>query len=182
MLEIEVKCPVDDIGHVEERLISQGGVFLGGVSQEDRYLGHPCRDFASTDEGLRLRRERDRVALYYKGPKLDKLTKTREELSTPVPDPGSMDLILQRLGFTPVATVEKVRRSYRLGNVEVSLDRVSGLGEFVELEVQDLPLDIGRSLLEEARKALGLERTERRSYLELLLEKRTRSDVHDLLG
>lgn len=172
MLEIEVKCPVEDIGQVEERLITRGARFEGEVSQEDRYLGHPCRDFASTDEGLRLRREGDRVVLYYKGPKLDKLTKTREELSTPVPDPRSMDLILQRLGFKPVATVEKVRRSYRLGQVEVSLDMVSGLGGFVELEVQDLPLDFGRSMLEEAMKALGLERTERRSYLELLLEKR----------
>ena len=173
MLEIEVKCPVEDIGHVEERLISQGARFDKEVSQEDRYLGHPCRDFASTDEGLRLRREGDRVVLYYKGPKLDKLTKTREELSTPVPDPRSMYLILQRLGFTPVATVEKVRRTYHLGPVEVSLDTVSGLGGFVELEVQDLHLDVGRPMLEEAMKALGLERTERRSYLELLLEKRS---------
>lgn len=173
MLEIEVKCPVEDIGHVEERLISQGARFEKEVSQEDRYLGHPCRDFASTDEGLRLRREGDRVVLYYKGPKLDKLTKTREELSTPVPDPLSMDLIFQRLGFIHVATVDKVRRTYRLGQVEVSLDTVSGLGGFVELEVQDLHLDVGRPMLEEAMKALGLERTERRSYLELLLEKRS---------
>ncbi len=172
MLEIEVKCPVDELGPIESRLKEQGARFEGEVVQEDRYLAHPCRDFGVTDEGLRLRRVGDEVVLYYKGPKIDKLTKTREELSTPVPDPASLELIFQRLGFRPVEKVEKVRRTYRLGGVEVLLDQVTGLGGFVELEVQDLPLEVGRSMIEEAMKSLGLERTERRSYLELLLERR----------
>jgi adenylate cyclase class 2 len=170
MLEIEIKSPCDDLDEVERRLIGRGAAFHGEVEQADLYLSHPCRDFARTDEALRLRREGDSVALFYKGPKLDPGSKTREELSVNVPDPEAMRAILDRLGFRPVAEVRKIRRNYGLGRIEASLDRVAGLGGYVELEVQDLPIEEGRSMLLSLMKELGLERTERRSYLELLLE------------
>jgi len=171
MLEIEIKSPCDDLDGIERKLRDRGAKFHGEVRQEDLYLSHPCRDFASTDEALRLRREGDDIALFYKGPKLDARSKTREELSVAVPDPAAMRLILDRLGFRPVAEVKKIRRNYGVGKVEVSLDRVAGLGDYVELEVQDLPIEEGRSMIFALLKELGLERTERRSYLELLLEK-----------
>lgn len=172
MIEIEVKCPVDDLDAVERILRERGARFEGVLNQTDLYLSHPCRDFGLTDEALRLRRENERHILFYKGPKLDKMTKTREELSTPIPDPESLMLILKRVGFEKVIEVEKVRRVYVLNEVEVSLDRVTGLGGFVELEVQDLEQERGRAMLFGLMKELGLERTERSSYLELLLQKK----------
>jgi adenylate cyclase class 2 len=172
MLEIEVKCPVEALGPVEELLKSKGAAFQKEVRQSDLYLSHPCRDFGRTDEALRLRRENERSILFYKGPKVDRETKTREELSTPIPDPESLTLILKKVGFEKVMEVEKVRRVYLLNEVEVSLDLVTGLGAFVELEVQDLELEKGRDMLASVMRELGLERTERSSYLELLLQKR----------
>lgn len=172
MLEIEVKSPCDDLAKVEERLKGLGGHFENEVVQSDVYLSHPSRDFGSTDEALRIRREGDVHTLYYKGPKLDRETKTREELASPVPDPDSLRTILQRLGFGVVAEVEKRRRNYRAGDVEVSLDSVTGLGDFVELEVQGGDLEAGKAKIYALMKKLGLERTERSSYLELLLQKR----------
>lgn len=171
MLEIEVKCPVDDLDAIEGKLKAVGAEFEGTLAQSDLYLSHPCRDFGKTDEALRLRTENGRSVLFYKGPKLDRTTKTREELSSPVPEPGPLLLILERIGFRRVMAVEKVRRVYRLDGVEVSLDRVARLGGFVELEVQDLELEKGREMLEATMRRLGLERTERSSYLELLLKK-----------
>jgi adenylate cyclase class 2 len=171
MLEIEVKCPVEDLDAVERRLKELSAAFDQELKQSDLYLSHPCRDFGRTDEALRLRRENERSILFYKGPKVDKATKTREEISTPVPDPASLRLILEKVGFRKVMEVEKVRRVYRLHGVEVSLDRVTGLGGFIELEVQDLELETGKRMLESVMKELGLERTERSSYLELLLKK-----------
>ncbi len=172
MIEIEVKCPVDDLDTVERILRDKGARFEGMLEQSDLYLAHPCRDFGRTDEALRLRKENERHILFYKGPKLDKLTKTREEISTPIPDPESLKLILKRVGFEKVIEVEKIRRVYVMNEVEVSLDLVTGLGGFVELEVQDLELERGRAMLFGLMKELGLERTERSSYLELLLQKR----------
>lgn len=171
MLEIEIKSPCDDLEGVERALLAKGAEFHGEVAQADLYLSHPCRDFARTDEALRLRQEGSGVTLFYKGPKLDPGSKTREELSVEVPDPAAMRLILERLGFRPVAEVRKTRRNFGLGSVEVSLDRVAGLSGYVELEVQDLPVEEGRSMLLALMKELGLKETERRSYLELLLEK-----------
>ncbi|MBI0584825.1 MAG: class IV adenylate cyclase [Methanomassiliicoccus sp.] len=171
MLEIEIKCPCDDLAAVESKLIGLGAKPLGEVQQADVYLAHPCRDFGSTDEALRLRREGEEVTLHYKGPKLDKVSKSREEIGAPLVKPEAVRTIFDRLGFRPVSEVRKSRRSFVLGEVEVSLDSVAGLGGFVELEVQDRPLEEGRSMLFDLMKVLGLERTERRSYLELLLEK-----------
>jgi adenylate cyclase class 2 len=171
MMEIEIKSPCEDLDGVERRLLELGAGFRGETAQADLYLSHPCRDFARTDEALRLRREGNRATLHYKGPKIDAGTKSREEIGMSLGEPDAMMSILDRLGFRPVAEVRKVRRNYGIGNIEVSLDRVSGLGGFVELEVQDLPVEEGRRMLFSLLAELGLERTERRSYLELLLEK-----------
>ena len=171
MMEIEIKSPCEDLDGVERRLLELGAGFRGETAQADLYLSHPCRDFARTDEALRLRREGDGATLHYKGPKIDAGTKSREEIGMSLGEPDAMMSILDRLGFRPVAEVRKVRRNYGIGNIEVPLDRVSGLGGFVELEVQDLPVEEGRRMLFSLLAELGLERTERRSYLELLLEK-----------
>jgi adenylate cyclase class 2 len=171
MLEIEVKAPCDDLGKIERTLGDLGARFIKEVVQSDVYLSHPSRDFGATDEALRLRREGDRYTLYYKGPKLDRETKTREELASPVPEPESLKLILKRLGFGTVAEVEKRRRIYMLRDVEVSLDQVKGLGGFVELEVQDREIEEGKAMIRALMKELGLEKTERSSYLELILDK-----------
>lgn len=173
MLEIEVKSPCDDLRNVEARLNNLGARFEKEVVQSDVYLSHPSRDFGTTDEALRLRREGDKHVLYYKGPKLDKETKTREELAAPIPEPSSLMTILEKLGFGVVAEVEKRRRIYLVGDVEVSLDSVTGLGGFVELEVQDRDLEEGKKMIYALMRELGLEKMERSSYLELLLLKRS---------
>lgn len=171
MLEIEIKSPTGDAAGVEARLRELGAEFEGEVGQSDLYLAHPCRDFGSTDEALRVRQEGDRYTLHYKGPKVDQETKTREEISVPLSHPEEMRMVLQRLGFREFATVEKTRRVYMLREVGISLDHVAGLGDFVELEVQGEDAEAGRKLLYQRMSELGLERTERSSYLELLLQK-----------
>ncbi|KQM12635.1 hypothetical protein AOA80_01025 [Methanomassiliicoccales archaeon RumEn M1] len=171
MLEIEIKTPVADHEDVRKRLTALNAVHVERVEQSDSYFAHPCRDFGVTDEALRIRRQGGRQTLYYKGPKVDAETKTREEIAVPMSDADAMKTILQRLGFSPVAVIEKVRDVYQLGAVEVALDTVSGLGHFVELEVQGEDVEGGKALLMEAMRSLGLEGSERRSYLELMFER-----------
>ena len=45
-----------------------------------------ARDFAATDEALRIRRVGDANFVTYKGPKLDQSTKTRREIEVPLAD------------------------------------------------------------------------------------------------
>jgi adenylate cyclase, class 2 len=77
-----------------------------------------------------------------------------------------------------VAEVHKRRRALALRwqghDVEVALDQVERLGTFVELEIvsDQVGLDAARACLASLAAELQLISSERRSYLELLLEKR----------
>ena len=170
MLEIEIKTRSVDNGKIERTLLERGATLSKDCDQVDEYFNHPCRDFAITDEALRLRKDPN-GKITYKGPKVDRSTKTREEIEMDIEDPEKMAHILVRLGFRSVAKVRKKRKEYVLDGVTVSLDSVDGLGDFVELEVQGENAEEGRSRIERLRDELGLSGSERRSYLEMLLER-----------
>src|SRR3977135_480274 len=78
-LEVEQKFPVSDPARLEARLDEVGGAFKDASLQLDRYYAHPCREFARTDEALRIRTVGEANYFTYKGPKLDPTTKTRRE-------------------------------------------------------------------------------------------------------
>jgi adenylate cyclase class 2 len=171
MLEIEAKARVDDLEEVREAVLRKGGVFVKKEVQRDMYFAHPERDFAHTDEALRIRESGGKFYITYKGPKLDERTKTREELEVEVLEPEKAEEILARLGFRRVQEVKKTRESYILPGYTVMLDRVEGLGTFVEVEKE--AEEYRPEELLDFFGALGIkqEQMERRSYLELLLEK-----------
>ena len=192
MYEVELKFPAPDTLVLEQRLIALAARWHELVDQSDRYFNHPCRDFAVTDEALRLRRDGDRVVITWKGPRIDTATKTRREIELPLelellkPDvlgqPAEVAIarwteLLEALGFRSVATVAKRRRhagvTWQGREVDVALDSVAGLGEFLELELQASEEEIpqARACLESLARELGCENPERRSYLELLLER-----------
>jgi adenylate cyclase class 2 len=171
MLEVEVKAHVKDLEALEDRLSGLRARYLGEEEQVDLYFNHPTRDFALTDEALRLRRTGDTLFLTYKGPKLDELTKTRREYEVEVKDYSEAKNILMALGFTPVREVRKTRRLYTYEDYVILLDRVRDLGNFVEVEGRG---DMRPEKLLAFLKELGIppEKSERRSYLELLMYKK----------
>jgi adenylate cyclase class 2 len=173
---------VADLGQIAARLTALGSPPGEPACEEDCYYRHPARDFARTDEALRIRRVGSARRITYKGPKLDATTKTRLEIELPLAQEpegaGTWEGLLDALGFTPVAVVRKRRRKAHvpIGDVpiEVSLDEVEELGTFVELEVVAGAgrMESAKALLAELAVRLGLAGSERRSYLELLLERR----------
>jgi len=181
--EVEQKFPVDDLGPVEARLGALGATISEPRIEVDSYFNHPARDFAQTDEALRLRRVGRRHWITYKGPKLDPVTKSREELDLPLPEGEavfeSFSMLLRALGFVPVGEVRKERRKslvdWQGRQVEVSLDRVDRLGMFVELEL-GVPADEfepAKACIASLAARLELRQSERRSYLCLLLSQKT---------
>jgi adenylate cyclase, class 2 len=82
--------------------------------------------------------------------------------------------LLDALGFTPVACVRKQRRKgvlpWQQATVEIALDDVAGLGQFIELELvaDSQTLQAARERILSLAEHLGLSDAERRSYLELL--------------
>ena len=65
-------------------MIELGATIEPPVVQVDQYFAHPARDFAQTDEALRLRRVGKQNFITYKGSKIDATTKTRREIELPL--------------------------------------------------------------------------------------------------
>ena len=172
MLEVEAKAHLPEPERAITSILELGGREIYFTIQRDTYYRHPGRDFAQTDEALRIREEEGRSFITYKGPKLDAQTKSREELEVPLVDPKDLGMLLLRLGFEPVAVVEKRRRAFLVGTLEVAVDEVKGLGYFLEVEAKACnDLEEGKARVLGLLDTLGLDRQERRSYLELLLER-----------
>ena len=133
MYEVEVKFPVADMPALERKLVALAGRFRETVEQVDRYFAHPARDFARTDEALRLRR-------------VHEVTKRR--LSARVLWQGA--------------------------EVDVALDSVANIGDFVELEIParqgEVPL--AQACVMSLAKELNCGTPEKRSYLEMVLAAR----------
>jgi adenylate cyclase class 2 len=150
-------------------------------SEADHYFNAPDRDFAKTDEALRIRRIGPNNRVTYKGPKRDAHTKTRTEIEVPLADgegtAEDFSRLLVKLGYRPVAVVRKVRRTFHLTrdgfDLAVTLDQVHDVGPFAELEigVEEDQLDSARTTLLRVAAELGLRNSERRSYLEMLSSK-----------
>ena len=83
--EVECKYPVDDLPRVEIALARMGAKIGAPVRQTDKYFAHPSRDFAATDEALRIRVSGEENYITYKGPKVDATTKTRREIDFLLP-------------------------------------------------------------------------------------------------
>lgn len=195
MYEVEQKYPVADVAALEARLAGAGAGWHGVVEQVDRYFSHPSRDFADTDEALRLRSTAAGVVITWKGPRLDAAAKTRREIELPlaeaaVPATASAEAavpaspqatldrwtdLLEALGFRRVREVAKRRRlatvAWDGAAVEVAVDHVAGLGDFVEFELQAdaAGIALAAARVESLARHLGCTRPEPRSYLEMLL-------------
>lgn len=185
--EVEQKHRVEDVAALEARLAERGVTLASAMEQADQYFAHPYRDFAVTDEALRIRTVGETSFVTYKGPKVDSTTKTRRELELPLHTDDSAGFqfakLLGALGFTPVAIVRKLRRSFHIDfnecQVEGALDDVDGVGTYVELELMadDAELTMAQQLIRQLADQLQLGPSERRSYLELFLEKSPRSSI-----
>jgi adenylate cyclase, class 2 len=174
--EVEQKHRVDDPAGLKQRLADRGVALQSPIEQADTYFAHPGRDFAQTDEALRIRTVGSECFVTYKGPKLDATSKTRREIELPLAVGASeFTELLTALGFEPVLTVRKTRRPFEIEHqgrsVHGAWDEIDEIGTFVELELtaDESSLEAARSIIADLAGVLLLGPSERRSYLELLL-------------
>jgi adenylate cyclase class 2 len=179
VLEIEAKYRVPDWEPIRAKLLAWGAEPLGTRVEADHYLNAPDRDFARTDEALRVRRSGTETVVTYKGPKRVAATKTRTEIELPLlAEPETAVKLFTSLGYRPVAVVTKTRQTYRLSrggfDMQACLDDVGPVGRFVELEIlaDEAAFEPAQAVLLATAAELGLVEQERRSYLGLTLEQR----------
>ena len=180
IFEVELKYALANRDELLEKLKSFQARRVGIVSQKDIYFNHPSRDFAQTDEAVRIRLTDDKTILTYKGPKLDSATKTRKELEISLAAENSnhrdIEDFLLATGFRKVRSVEKNRECWTLTwekhSVDLAIDDVKDLGLFLEIEMQakEASLESTRHSLLQLATALKLNDPIMQSYLELLLE------------
>jgi adenylate cyclase class 2 len=166
--EVEIKAWCSDFEPVERLLEEMGAQRVGIKNQRDVYYNHPSRNFDDTDEALRVRESGGKAVLTYKGPRVSSMAKTRIEHEAVFDDVSSVKQILADLGFKEFREVRKTRKVYHLNGIEIDLDDVNSCGSFVELEKIGSDTALIEAELFDLAKSLGLERFERRSYLELL--------------
>jgi adenylate cyclase class 2 len=186
--EVEVKVPITDSEKMKQKLLDSGARMLNSEIQIDTYFDHPCRTFEDTDEAVRVRTRRplDELEidsshtlneLTYKGPKIDKETKTRLEYSVGINDVDSLSSILESLGFESVVKVTKKRTFFDLRDITISIDDVEEVGLFLELESiahQTDEMESAKRTIFEVLDELGIDpkQSVRESYLELYMDRR----------
>ncbi|WNY28224.1 hypothetical protein MmiEs2_04080 [Methanimicrococcus stummii] len=177
MYEIEVKIKVSH-AEIKKDIIGEGAVFSGTEEQKDTYFNSPVRDFAQTDEALRIRSVNGEGEITYKGKKIDTISKTRPEYNSPV-DADEMKEILLALGYFVSGAVNKRREVYEWNNFAIGFDEVEGLGEFIEVESNlrdaadkaEIQKEIGRIFEFLGKYNLSEKDSITTSYLEMVLEK-----------
>lgn len=182
MIEVEIKASVDDHSRIADNLTSLGFKKNKTVIETDIYFNGNNRDFRHTDEALRLRSAKNAEDgtelsfITYKGSKLDNISQTRKEYEVPIEKSDIMYDIFSLLGYQPMISVSKTRQYYSRNGIAACLDKVEGLGSFIELEIlEKTENSFGDSVskLLSLLSELGVPETAltRKSYLELLLEK-----------
>lgn len=186
--EVEVKIPIENEEDIVEAILHNRGQWLNSETQSDMYFDHPCRSFSKTDESVRVRSclpsntelaktsDQFPIELTYKGPKVDKTTKTRLEYTSKVDCIDSIVAILQHTGFKLVATITKKRMFYRINEITIGIDNVDQVGQYIEFELMakgEDEMDKARKRITELIQLLGLDATKtvRESYLELYLKR-----------
>jgi len=195
MIEVEIKVKISDPNLMRKKFEENNGIYKLSLNHEDIYFNMPkgLRDFRQTDEALRLRKSiefnRDNKAktqkinyyITYKGKKIDKTTKTREEIEVKITEIEDMKNILKFLGFREVFTVVKKRELYDFifndTRIEALIDYIPVLEQhFVEVELiteSSETVDENKEILFKFLRIFGIKKQEsiRKSYLELIINK-----------
>ena len=163
---IEIKAR---IASVEARLMraqALAGAPAVLIEQDDTF-------FAVPHGRLKLRRFADGSAelIHYQRPD-SSAARASDYVRVPVPDADALAEALGR-GLTVLGRVRKQRWLLLLGQTRIHLDRVAGLGDFMELEVVLAPAQTdaeGAAVAEQLMRALGLADAPRLAgaYLDLL--------------
>lgn len=172
-----MKLALTDPGVARDILVRYGYGLVDVCREEDTYLAHPCRDFAKTDEALRIRtrkcrNERLTYAVTYKGPREvgGDGFKRREEVELKLDESGvkSFERLMISLGFTRVISFSKLREIYEGRHATAFIDYLYNVGYFLELELHP---GADRGVLSEMLEALRpISQVVGETYLEICLK------------
>jgi adenylate cyclase class 2 len=123
-VEIKARCP--DPAKIRALLEAKGARFAGADHQVDTY-------FRVASGRLKLRQGNiENALIFYRRPDQQGPKESDVALYPVAPGSELRPLLAEALGV--LATVDKQREIYFIANVKFHIDRVEGLGDFVEIE------------------------------------------------
>jgi len=134
MYEVEVKARLKDREQVMKKLLDLGCKFSEELHQVDRIFireGDPFPEPLGAPT-LRVRQQNDETLFTLKITQSGRQDCVERELE--IKDGEMMIEILQLLNWQEVPVVDKKRIKIHLGDVEIVLDNVKDLGDFIEAE------------------------------------------------
>jgi adenylate cyclase, class 2 len=136
-IEIEIQVKVEGVSNLINYL-NDKAKFIGNMYQKDEYFIPQHRNFVDkrpVEEWLRLRKSK-KDSITYKKWYYEKDGKSThcDEYETNVDDVSKIKKIFKSLDYRSVILVEKNRSSWIFNDYEVSIDKVTNLGDFVEVE------------------------------------------------
>jgi len=138
MREIEIKARANDVVSIVEAITRQGGIVSEPITQHDRVFGMPGvpGDSVNDSPWLRIRSEIKDGATKHVFTLKKSITNQMDSIEheTEVSDEKELESIIKHLNFTPYSDLTKTRRKAYIGEIEVCLDHIEGLGDFIELE------------------------------------------------
>lgn len=163
-MEIELKFTITDLDKIEQILLSLGAELKKEKHQVDIYFDHPDRNLVNTNEYLRVRTTDDKSEFDYHIAR-SQTQGFNEEFELEINDSNKLIDIIKRLGFKQLGTIDKFRRQYLIEGSKICLDRVVGVGNFVEVEVQGDDETIGKNKCWQVAKQIGLTKKDQTSLL-----------------
>jgi len=173
--EIEIKAKVSSLKAVEEKLKKLGAKKQGQKkivdyfftpNKGEKFYGKNCR------VKLRLRQENDSKNCRFEvHENVNSITANEYEVESG--DLKTLRQALKLINLQELLKVEKVRTKYKKGRINIDLDKVKGLGSFMEVEVMDLPYRQALKTIKDFFQKLGVDEKNfvYTSYLDLLLVK-----------
>ncbi|MBC7942917.1 class IV adenylate cyclase [Candidatus Saccharibacteria bacterium] len=163
MREIEIKARLDDVASIVTAIAKQGGKLTEPVSHHDRVYGVPGTPGASAnnDPWLRIRGETRGGSTKFYFTLKKSITNQLDSIEheTVISDDKELAKIIEHLNFVPYSDLTKTRRKAMLGDVEVCVDHVDQLGDFIELEkltAEDADYNVVVKELWEILESLGV--------------------------
>jgi len=149
MLEVELKCVVDDVERRRANVERAGATVVFAGRLEDRRWDTPDRALLAMDHVLRVRTYRSeagvRAELGWKGPtRREGGYKLRDELETMIADPDTLGAILTALGYEVSIAIDREIVQYDLEGTMIRFERYPRMDDLVEVEGE--PEDIERAI------------------------------------
>lgn len=135
MREIEIKAKLNNYSEIEKKIESLGCKIIKKVEQIDSIFIEKNKYYNELKRGdrvLRIRKENGKNIFTLKISQSNELDCIEENVV--VEDDKKLEIIIDYLGYKKILTISKKRKTCKYNNYKICLDRVEGLGDFIEIE------------------------------------------------